>query len=840
MAFDQTSPSLNVRSRTVLIFRHPVQAHVINPTLAAPTEKSKKHSLKVTLSSSSSPTSPISPFRHIRRWTSNLSSSKASRKSNKIRAVSPISAPQPLKTPVPFACTPLPYSGSSTATTSPIATTPPGLLGPPSPSRPAYSSLSRSHHTSWKSRLFRSTGKKHDKRARTHSSMEDDTVDMNNRINAKLKNKTTKQTTSRPKMHISIPLTQPTLPPSQKTVPIPSPSMSSPGDMFGPASKRKPDNARKRQSTSDSIRSILDALIMIATTTAPGEIPQTQVHEEHGTTEATVVSTTKSLKDRRDQVSTSVNSVCKELKTDVVSPSLSLGQLPQSSSTGKLRPQTKVVPEITPRSSSIFTTSDSFATSRTRKSGGIKVPSSFMTLLPTNIGKDKTSSVGPLITPPPTPPLDQKLEVMLNDPMAKFPTKPDLATDPRALTIKRMAFIHTMKKLRERGRRPFRHVVLMHHTLLQLRRGVTPYQFEEIENFYAAMWTTQFPARVDKASTMASSQGQNFPHHQQALMREHHSNTNDTLQPSSAQQTGKNAGATQGGKNSKAKPPPVSSFQSRVQSSMVQTSGSGESCYSGDDHKSSGDSETTSASTIPCPSPQRATQPLPSKKELSSASTSSSPSTETEGKSVFDVASTVRRSPPPVSSDSDYGDATTGKRAVHLPLQSMVIIPKRTTGRKGLIYQQQQQLQLQLQEQLQGENVPSGILPDSIASSASWNAISVCDFDLYDGYDQGFRAENQATCSTLHSELSGSHRLSTWRSRELFNMPDRFSEWGPPSSPSKNEVVCFASGSTNTPNSHERFRESRRASTTPVTTFSSTLGHAVHDVSSDDRFNARP
>jgi hypothetical protein len=306
---------------------------------------------------------------------------------------------------------------------------------------------------------------------------------------------------------------------------------------------------------------------------------------------------------------------------------------------------------------------------------------------------------------------------MLNDPIAKFPTKTlDLATDPRALTLKRMAYIHTLKKLRERGRRSFRHAVLLHHTLLQLRRGITHYQCEEIGDFYAAMWATQFPARWDKASTMALTQGQNFPHHQQAL-RGHHSNTNDTLQPS-AQQTGKNAGAAQDGKNPKAKPPLVSSFQGRIQSSMVQNSGSGESRYSGDDHTSSNGSETTSTSTILCPSPQRAIQPLPSKKELSSASTSSSPSTETERKGVFDVASTVRRSPPRVSSDSNYDDATTGKRAVHLPPQPMVIIPKRTTGRKGLIYQQQQQL-----EQLQGENVPSGILSGSVIHPEDRNRL---------------------------------------------------------------------------------------------------------------------
>ncbi|KAF9986387.1 hypothetical protein BGZ65_007812, partial [Modicella reniformis] len=762
------------------------------------------------------------PIGHIRRWTSSLTSTSKKqsdshhsdskgKKKLKARSIGLISPPQPLKTPVSYECTPLPYS--------PVSPTAPTTLSldsseqpPRSPSRLAtscpelpidpqssdsstlssvYSNLNRNYRTSWKGRLFHSTVKKNDRRASTTSSMDDDDLeDVNINTNSgsnsahTMKTKQTSTTFPRSKLRISAPLVRPILPTNRKTIPIfpiSAPLISPTDDMvrrnsFDPLNdilkkqQKTLGHSRERQTTADSIRSLMDAFM---TPPSTSETRESQDHKEQGNVSeakgavAAVVCKSRSSEEQDAPISPSVTKLCKGLETEFVLPTLSLleqrkqidaSKHVEEQNTSRIRQGHACIEARTTRSfsssSESSTSSDDSSESDeldspqrslksrettaitstlpTRKkspipsrmllkSGVIKIPSSLMTLLPTNSGKDhKLNAIGLSITPPSTPPFDDQLDIF-NDPTGKKSTSP---IDPRALTLKRLAYIHTLKKLRERERRPFRHAVLLHLVLLQLRRGVTNCQCEEIGTFYGSMWATQFPARWDIPNAMNLTQRQNILQLQQQQL----------LQQARQQQERSikyMAKANQQKRRSTPKPKRslVSSIQNRIQSSIAQSSSNISSSIASR-RTSAGDSETALSPTIVCPSPRRAT-PLDAFREGFPVPSISPPLVDAERKSAFGFTSyLMRRSPPLASSDSDSDDDqgddesedsdkedSYAQEEPTISSPPTVIIPKRTTGRKGLIYQQQQQL-------LQSEIASSGPLFSAANSTGDQSAVA--------------------------------------------------------------------------------------------------------------------
>ncbi|KAG0329274.1 hypothetical protein BGZ99_002823 [Dissophora globulifera] len=319
------------------------------------------------------------------------------------------------------------------------------------------------------------------------------------------------------------------------------------------------------------------------------------------------------------------------------------------------------------------------------KSSGIKISASFLMLLPNSGGRDKSNPSSPSTTPPLTPPLEQpdKLSKEGTTLPSKASWVPMISTaaraiskrttttvapmaDPRALILKRIAYIHTIKKLRERERRPFRHAVLLHLILVQLRRfGVANHQCEEIAEFYTAMWAVQFPASsggnggpLDMANTMMTAAA---PHRQTLvqlqrqqiqLQKQHPQQApSQVVAPASAPE---GSGST-GSKEVKPKKSLLFSIYNRGQSSVNGIS--------------------------------------------SSSSSSSSPTSSSSSDS---------------DNDGDEGQSDVESEAAPRPSPT-VILPKRTTGRKGLLHQQQQQFQLQLRQQLQGDySTSAAFLPANI------------------------------------------------------------------------------------------------------------------------------
>ncbi|KAG0219556.1 hypothetical protein BGX31_011292 [Mortierella sp. GBA43] len=616
-------------------------------------------------------------------------------------------------------------------------------------------------------------------------------------------------------MRISAPLTQPTLPTNQKTIPIPTPLLSPTDgmdetDTFDPLkaipfTKGKP---RKRQSTSDSIRSILDALIMIATNTPIDDTLEQEVNlEESYPLSKDEVSVGCVRKSMEIQALVPGTSICQEPESYLDEmPSPSPKETRRSSADGDAYPQSKATrtqvtpgPEVkrkisVPRSSSASsdssTSSDSLVSSSSTpsksspvsadatvasapgksfgasrsllKSGGIKIPSSLLTLLPSSAAKGKPSQIVRSITPPSTPPLDQT-EGMLNDTAAEDPQdqqqqeqssikRMTQATDPRALTLKRMAYLHTLKKLRERERRPFRHAVLLHLMILQLRRGITDYHCGEIADFYTAMWAAQFPARWDIASAIALAQQR--PNN---LQQTPHQTLQDYQQQPGAPQSSM----------ARPKRPLSTPVQSRLQTSITQSPSGGNSSNSADD------SDASMTSGILSPSPQRTMQAAPFRDESSTTSIPPELIAELERKSSF-ASFTTRRSPPPASSESDsdhdqddeseedsdkedypaHDEKGKEKEIVCSSPQPTAIVPKRTTGRKGLIYHQQQQLQVQVQQHLQGGNAPSdhqvteGRTHKALEHASTWMQAQLL------GTRPRFATSTLTTVATNGSELS--------------------------------------------------------------------------------------
>ncbi|KAF9184251.1 hypothetical protein BGZ50_003813 [Haplosporangium sp. Z 11] len=352
------------------------------------------------------------------------------------------------------------------------------------------------------------------------------------------------------------------------------------------------------------------------------------------------------------------------------------------------------------------------------KSDGIEIPTSLTTFLPNGVTKEKQTVVPipPLSTPPITPPLDH-IDLTFKNTMAPAQLHPVMAAtpmDPRALTIKRQAYIHTLKKMRERERRPFRHVVLLHSFLLQLRRGVTNKHCSEIGDFYSAMSAGQSTPRLDITNETAIA-------HQQQHM-DQTSNNEQRLE------------TKQNNKGSKPKRSLVSSIQNRILANKTQ-SGNGKSSsnnHSNNNSTSVSDSVSPSSSSpaFYLQGPLNAPSPTPTqfstlKERLPLLRIPTYPMAGLDKKSTYKFASASNGpedAPKPLSAcsadtsvgrndgseggnDDDYNNsrrANEDEDGTTRP-KPTVIIPKRTTGRKGLIYQQQLQLQQRLQ--LQNTNV---------------------------------------------------------------------------------------------------------------------------------------
>ncbi|KAF9172160.1 hypothetical protein BGX20_006226 [Mortierella sp. AD010] len=512
------------------------------------------------------------------------------------------------------------------------------------------------------------------------------------------------QTANRPKIRISAPLTQPILPANQKTVPIISVSLMSPtdkvtgSDVFDPSKivpKKKSDESRER--------SILDTLIA---RDAPDSEETMGVFSQEEPEPQCVLISKPSEKDNEDSDSTKPQDLTKidpfstsENKDEVSMDFASSNEL-ESNSTMPPSPPSHSdrhksecdadepcplsVGEDAPKlrsslrggfshqrrasdASSTCSTSSESSTESTDSGSSessdssqlspisgasffssqpnnaseppreptlikpiaIKIPASLMTFLPTSIRKYRSS---PPITPPVTPPFD------LDESAKKSATRPAPAvastpTDPRAMTLRRLAYTHALKKLRER--RPFSHSVLLHLILLQLRQDIPGRHCDEINDFYIAMWTAQFPVRWDIMNPMPLTQ-----RHQ-------------SLQSQDQGQGPSKSSWTPSVKELKPKRSFVSSLQSRIQSSKAQ----------------SGSDETNNGGGSPI---------LEDSVAASARSTFYSP----------------------------QATSTSSKQFEPIKPASTVIIPKRTTGRKGLLHQQQQQLQAQPRQRPASQSEP--------------------------------------------------------------------------------------------------------------------------------------
>ncbi|KAF8936709.1 hypothetical protein BGZ58_003823 [Dissophora ornata] len=825
---------------------------------SAPSSKSGSNASSST-SPSSSPTTPMS---HIRRWTSNLSSSSSSKKqqqgqgnppsskpsSKKVRTIGPISAPQPLTTHAPYACTPLPYSDSSVVLIKAKVTTidlsspelrPPTKLGTSFPGVPTGEpqalelsqpvSLSKSHRTNWKDRLFYSTSKKQDRRVSTNNTMdyewsgqEDDSYGISNVT-------ISTQKVDRPRVRISLPLTQPTLPANQKTIPIVTTPLSPTDGLFGAdvfdpfkiAPTTEDGETRSLTATLDNSRSILGTLGAPSTQKLS---PQLRDQEQRATPEGSYA-TSDTPTESQASVIEGFAGPGKNLESGFVLTLPCLGApndfavdvresypMPEVKDTSKCRAPPRChlsrafstcssssdssgastssidsspsnsadSSQSSPTGGALFfsapldamaapvATSSAIAGTPAKsllKSNAIRIPANLMTFLPGGSSslrnKPNSASPSPLITPPTTPPLE-KLETLSKEygaigqpslPTAStsIPSKSSpIAVDPRMVALKRLAYIHTLRKLREQERRPLRNSVLLHLMLLQLRKGgMTNFQCNEIGDFYTAMWAAQFPGRWDTTNMMAMTQKRTLLQQQQQLQQrirqQQQREQEQQLSHASAKSNPKEAGS--GSKELKSKRSLVFSIHSRIQSSKAK-SASGDNSSSGSSSTSSNGSgmASSSPSLIPQPqfaSPKAASGQSPAFKErLPLSRMPPYPLINRERKTLFTFApvrkalttngvATIAVSAPTKDNSFDFNNDGSEnfktedkdrldqqqKGEVIRPSQT-VVIPKRTTGRKGLLFRQQQQFQLLNRQQLQGDYATSAFLsPNMIATS---------------------------------------------------------------------------------------------------------------------------
>ncbi|KAF9928016.1 hypothetical protein FBU30_002709 [Linnemannia zychae] len=360
-------------------------------------------------------------------------------------------------------------------------------------------------------------------------------------------------------------------------------------------------------------------------------------------------------------------------------------------------------------------------TSTLMKSSGIKIPSSLMTFLPSSSSnKPKVIPASPPATPPVSPPLMHTDTLANQNPTTTSIEQPSSGVvttplDPRAMMLKRLAYVHTLRKLREREKRPFRHTVLLHLVLLQLRRGITSQHCGEIAEFYVAMSTSHLSPRLDIANTMLMAQQQrNKLQQQQHLLSQqssisHIPGLSSSLEPvqeslipvRSSSKASSTSAVISSDKEPKSKRSLVFSLQNRNQANKtLGTSTSSVNNNSSSNVESGGSLTTTTATATTGPS-----QMSIFKERLPLLRVPAYPliNLEKNTNSTVLTSSPSRKNLATVeSSEDDQGIEESNfdyQSGVVQPAPT-VIIPKRTTGRKGLLYQQQLQLRIRQQESM--------------------------------------------------------------------------------------------------------------------------------------------
>ncbi|KAF9205534.1 hypothetical protein BGZ49_003898 [Haplosporangium sp. Z 27] len=415
-----------------------------------------------------------------------------------------------------------------------------------------HSTLRKKCRTSWKDRLFSLRGRRQERRVSTNSNENDD-YDWSGQENEyhtgdSCKNTTIEsRTTSKPNFRISAPLVPPILPTNQKTVSIiPSGLMSPTDNLFGsdafdPFKIASNNRCDEREILSDASRSTLEKTLVARDTPESAETLEKLDQEEPGSqyslnlmslekadedSDLTKLQGVSEInednfsKNKDEVVMNFATSVCERLGSDfVVSPSYFNQNklefdldLPFSGSEeeDRLRPNMRSGLNTQRRAldaSSSYSTSselsvesnDSDSSDSSGSSPSSPTDGLFFFSTQFNATSDP-SKASTLIKPP----------SKVNNPLKelKLPKVATSSTNPKALALKRLAYIHTLEKLRERERRPFRHAVLLHLTLLQLRQGITEKQCDEISDFYTSMWSAQFPVRWNMTKPILLTQRQ--------------------------------------------------------------------------------------------------------------------------------------------------------------------------------------------------------------------------------------------------------------------------------------------------------------------------------------------
>ncbi|KAG0270985.1 hypothetical protein BGZ95_001281, partial [Linnemannia exigua] len=372
------------------------------------------------------------------------------------------------------------------------------------------------------------------------------------------------------------------------------------------------------------------------------------------------------------------------------------------------------------------------------KSGGIRIPTSLMTLLPTgSSNKSKATPVSPSTTPPVSPPLvhaEAPITNLASGPAAQAPPGMIMAlADPRAMMLNRLASIHTMRKLRERERRPFRHAVLLHLILLQLRRGITNRHCSEIAEFYVAMSAAQFSSRLGITNTMVMAQQQRTKlQQQQQLLSQQPSLSHIPFLSSSASSIESVQESMipvrSSSKEPKSRRSLVFSLQSRSQANKAS---------SGNNSNASGEpgwsltSTTSAAATTTTTSAPSQTSifkerlPLlriPAYPLINLEKNNNSYSNNNTNNVL--ASSPARKNLAAVAAGNDIAseDDSNGIEDSNVDFQPVitqpvptVIIPKKTTGRKGLLYQQQLQLRMRQQLPMMGGADQTLLMPGGLS-----------------------------------------------------------------------------------------------------------------------------
>ncbi|ORZ12898.1 hypothetical protein BCR41DRAFT_371596 [Lobosporangium transversale] len=501
------------------------QKPLSKPNTLGSTPSSMSTAVSTEFEPSSTTTSPIS---HIRKWRSGLggSSKKQQKKrshsskgsSGKARAIGPISGPLPLTMPAPFVCTPLPYSDapiivSPTTLTNLKAATFLDMSSSPTPSKPttscldlpigsqssnpvlslasvneqsaAYSDM-ESYRTSWKGRLFYATR------------------DMLAPFQVEPLSHLSETESHQLPIDVS----------DQSVIDALHSSVQEDRDHTDDKDNEEHQTQDRRDSGEDN-----DATKDFALSLCQGfgsdfdlspsnfdyqSICRDQGNDFHLQTEDNREiekirprwsRTLKQIRPKSSStISTSSDSSTESVDSINSSSSASLGKLglsQMSSVNGISSMTTRSVPDVTSSRSSPT------PSTTLKKSRAMRFSASLTNLLPISLSKDKGSTP---TMPPASLPVEHEHDKSQENIDEQSSLKPTRASymDPRAITLKRLAYIHTLKKLREREKRPFHHAVLLHMMLHQLRKaGISARQCDEIGAYYTTLEATQLSTRWD-------------------------------------------------------------------------------------------------------------------------------------------------------------------------------------------------------------------------------------------------------------------------------------------------------------------------------------------------------